>query len=132
MVGVLEGFGTIAVVVALGWVLAHLRVLDTAAQNLLSRLAFYVASPALLIVVMARTPIGAIFSANLVSSFGSVVVTVAIYLAIARWRWRAPLGDRGIARSVGGAGGVTVSVWHTSTRATSACPSRSTSSVTSP
>ena len=93
MVGVLEGFGTIGAVVALGWVLVHLGVLDTAAQNLLSRLAFYVASPALLIVIMARTPVSAIFSANLVSSFGSVIVTVAAYLVIARWRWRAPLGD---------------------------------------
>ncbi|MEP6799972.1 MAG: AEC family transporter [Lapillicoccus sp.] len=97
MVGVLEGFGTIGAVVALGWVLAHLGVLDTAAQNLLSRLAFYVASPALLIVIMARTPVGAIFSANLVSSFGSVVITVAVYLVIARWRWRESLGDSVIA-----------------------------------
>ena len=93
MLGVLDGFATIAAVVGLGFVLAHLGVLDTAAQNLLSRLAFFVASPALLVVVMARTPIGAIFSANLVSSFASVVVTVAIYLAVARWRWRPALGD---------------------------------------
>ena len=89
MTGVLEGFATIAV----GWLLAHLDILDTTAQNVLSRVAFYVASPALLVVVMARTPISAIFSANLVSSLGSVVVTVAAYVALSRWRWRAPLGE---------------------------------------
>jgi len=92
--GVLEGFATIGAVAALGFVLAHLGILDVPAQNLLSRLAFYVASPALLIVVMSRTPIGAIFSANLVSSFASVVITVAAYLAIAQWKWKQPLGER--------------------------------------
>lgn len=94
MTGVLEGFATIGAVVSLGFLLAHLDVLDVSAQNLLSRLAFYVASPALLIVVMSRTPIRAILSANLVSSFASVAVTVAVYLAIARWRWRQPLGEQ--------------------------------------
>lgn len=93
MAGVLEGFATIAVVVGLGFVLAHFEILDVPAQLILSRLAFYVASPALLIVVMSRTPIRAIFSANLVASFASVVLTVALYLAIARWRWRPPLGE---------------------------------------
>jgi len=91
--GVLEGFATIGVVVALGFLLAHLGVLDVTAQNVLSRLTFYVASPALLVVVMSRTPIRAILSANLVSSFASVVVTVVVYLAIVRWRSRPPLGE---------------------------------------
>lgn len=94
MTGVLEGFATIGAVVSLGFLLAHLDILDVSAQNLLSRLAFYVASPALLIVVMSRTPIRAILSANLVSSFASVAVTVAVYLAVARWRWRQPLGEQ--------------------------------------
>lgn len=93
MVGVLEGFATIAAVVAVGWVLAHLRVLDTTAQNVLSRLAFYVASPALLLTVMARTPISAVLSANLVSSLASVVVTVAVYVVLSRRLWPMPLGD---------------------------------------
>lgn len=93
MTGVFEGFATIGAVVAVGFLLAHFGVLDVPAQDLLSRLAFYVASPALLIVVMSRTPIAAIFSANLVSSFASVVITVAAYLAISRWRWRPPLGE---------------------------------------
>lgn len=93
MLDVLQGFSTIAVVVALGYLLAHLRVLDTPAQLMLSRLAFFVASPALLLTVMARTPIDAIVSANLVSSLSSVVITVATYLLIASWRWRPSLGE---------------------------------------
>jgi predicted permease len=93
VLGVLQGFATIAAVVALGWLLAHFGVLGTSGQLFLSRLAFYVASPALLLVVMARTPISAIFSANLVASVASVVVTVAAYLLVARVRWKPPLGE---------------------------------------
>ena len=93
MLGVLEGFATIAAVVALGWLLAHFGVLGTSAQLYLSRLAFYVASPALLLVVMSRTPISAIVSANLVASAASVVITVTVYLVVARLRWRPPLGE---------------------------------------
>jgi predicted permease len=91
--GVLEGFTTIGAVVAVGFCLAHLKVLDDSAQDLLSRIAFYIASPALLIVVMSRTPISAIVSANLVSSFASVIITVTIYIAIARRVWKPPLGE---------------------------------------
>ena len=93
MLGVLQGFATIGAVVALGWVLAHYEVLGPAGQLFLSRLAFYIASPALLCTVMARTPLSVIFSTNLVTSAVSVVVTAAVYLLIARFRWRPRLGD---------------------------------------
>src|SRR5512139_548414 len=98
MVGVLEGFATISVIVAVGWLLAHLRILDETAQVALSRLAFHVASPALLLVVMQRTPLDAVLSANLWTSLASVLVVVATYLAIAIPRWPGrPLGDRVVA-----------------------------------
>jgi len=97
VLGVLEGFATIGVVVALGYLLGHLGVLDAAAQLVLSRLAFYVASPALLLTVMARTPVGTVLSGNLLASVGSVLVTTAVYLAIARLRWRPPLGESVVA-----------------------------------
>jgi predicted permease len=87
MVGVLEGFATIAVVVAVGWVLADRRILDDSAQVTLSRLAFYVASPALLLTVMQRTPLDAVVSANLATGLLSFSAVVAVYLAIARLRW---------------------------------------------
>lgn len=90
MVGVLEGFATISVIVAVGWLLAHLRILDETAQVALSRLAFYVASPALLLGVMQRTSLDAVLSLNLVTSLISVVAIVALYLAIARLRAPSP------------------------------------------
>ena len=93
MLGVVQGFATIGAVVALGWLLAHFNVLDTEAQNLLSKIAFYVASPALLIVVMSRTSLAEIFSANLIASLASVAVAAGLYLAVSRIAWRPALGD---------------------------------------
>lgn len=93
MLGVLQGFATIAAVVALGWLLAHAGVLGPSAQLQLSRLAFYVASPALLLTVMARTSLAQIWSANLATSAVSVVVVSAAYLLVARLRWRPGLGE---------------------------------------
>ena len=91
MVGVLEGFATIAVIVAVGWLLADRRILDDSAQVNLSRLAFYVASPALLLTVMQRTSLEAVLSANLVTSLLSFAVIVGVYLFVARLRWRGGL-----------------------------------------
>ncbi len=93
MLGVLQGFATIAAVVALGWVLAHAGILGPSAQHLLSRLAFYVASPALLLTVMSRTSFEQIWSANLATSAVSVAVISAVYLLVARIRWRPGLGE---------------------------------------
>lgn len=86
MLGVLEGFATIAAIVAVGWLLAHLRILDESAQVTLSRLAFHVASPALLLTVMQRTSLDAVISKNLVTALLSVVIVVALYLGLARLR----------------------------------------------
>jgi predicted permease len=95
MTGVLEGFATIAVIVAVGWVLADRRILDESAQVNLSRLAFYVASPALLLTVMQRTPLSQVLSTNLVTSLISFVVVVGVYLAIVRLHWAGgTLGSR--------------------------------------
>ena len=67
MVGVLEGFATIAIIVAVGWLLAdRARPRRVGAQVNLSRLAFHVASPALLLTVMQRTSLDVVLSANLV------------------------------------------------------------------
>jgi len=90
--GVLEGFATIGAVIALGFLLAHLGVLDAASQRLLARLAFFVASPALMVIVLGRTDVTAVFSANLLAQVGSVAITGASYLAAARLLWRRSRG----------------------------------------
>ncbi|YAL83549.1 AEC family transporter [Dermacoccaceae bacterium W4C1] len=93
MIQVFEGFATIGLVIGLGALLAHLGVLDDRAGVTLSTIAFYVASPALMITTMSRTDVHAVLSGNLIASAAGVVVPVAIYVAFARLRWRRQTGD---------------------------------------
>jgi predicted permease len=90
--GVFEGFATIGAVIALGALLAHLKVLDLTAQVLLSRLAFFVASPALMVVTLASTDVSAVLSRNLVASVAGVAVAGGAYAVLARLAWHRPLG----------------------------------------
>jgi predicted permease len=93
VLGVLAGFVTIGAVIGLGALLAHWRILDIEAQRMLSRLAFFVASPALVVTVLADTDVSQIFSANLVASIGSVVVAASIWVLLARLVYRRSMGD---------------------------------------
>jgi malonate transporter and related proteins len=90
--GVLEGFATIGAVIAVGALLAHLKVLDASAQVLLSRLAFFVASPALMIITLGSADVSTVLSRNLVASFAGVAVAGGAYVLLARLVWRRPLG----------------------------------------
>lgn len=88
MLGVLEGFVTIIVIIVLGVGLAHLKIVDVSGQVLLSRIAFYVASPALMITVLGSTDVTVLFSANLVASVGCVLITAVVALVLLRLVWR--------------------------------------------
>ena len=52
VIGALQGFSTISAVVVVGWLLAHFGVLGLEARQILADVAFFVASPALLLVVL--------------------------------------------------------------------------------
>ncbi|MGO4341035.1 AEC family transporter [Pedococcus sp. 2YAF34] len=93
MQGVFTGFATIAVVIGVGALLAHLRVLDLQAQRLLSKLAFFVASPALMVITLSRADVHSVLSANLLATSAGVVATAGLYCALARWVWHRRLGD---------------------------------------
>lgn len=93
MKGVLAGFVTIGAVIGLGILLAHIRILDEASQRMLVRLAFFVASPALMITVLGEADISRIFSATLVASVSSVFVAASVYLLLARLVWRRTAGE---------------------------------------
>ena len=97
MLGVLAGFATIGIIIGVGFLLAQLRILDVTAQAVLSRVAFYVASPALMVTVLGRTDIHRLLSANLIASLGSVVVTATIAALLARLVWKRSSGDTVIA-----------------------------------
>lgn len=93
MQGVLNGFATIGVVIAVGAFLAHLRVVDLDAQQVLARLAFFVASPALMVVTLSRADVHQVLSANLVASVAGVVAAAGTYGLLARFVWRRRLGE---------------------------------------
>ena len=97
MQGVLAGFATITIVIGLGFLLAQLKILDATAQGVLTRVAFYVASPALMITVLGGTDIHRLFSANLIASLGSVAVVATTAVVLARLLWKREAGDTVIA-----------------------------------
>lgn len=93
MQGVFTGFATIGVVIAVGALLAHLRIVDLTAQRVLSQVAFFVGSPALMVVTLSRADVRNVLSANLVATTAGVLVPVAVYVLCARYVWRRRLGD---------------------------------------
>jgi malonate transporter and related proteins len=95
--GVLAGFATIGIIIGLGFLLAELRILDATALGVLTRVAFYVASPALMITVLGGTDAHRLLSANLVASLGSVAVAATIAVLVVRLLWRREAGDTVIA-----------------------------------
>lgn len=97
MQGVLAGFAIITIIIGVGFLLAQLKILDATAQGVLTRLAFYVASPALMITVLGSTDVHRLFSANLIASLGSVVVAATTTILLARLLWKREAGDTVIA-----------------------------------
>ena len=87
----LIGFATILVVIAAGAGLAHAGVLDRRSQRTLGEIAFFVASPALMVVTISRVHLESA-AANLVASSVSLAACFAAYVAIARLRWRLTTG----------------------------------------
>ncbi|MGH3359903.1 MAG: AEC family transporter [Nocardioidaceae bacterium] len=101
MGGVLEGFAVIGVVIGLGFVLAHIGVVGADSQVLLSRLVFFVASPALLFTLLGDVDPVAVLSSNLTVAVTSLAATAALAAGLARYAWRMDLGDAVIATLCG-------------------------------
>ncbi|WP_043350414.1 AEC family transporter [Beutenbergia cavernae] len=90
MSGVLSGFSLIAAIVAIGYVLGRFRVLGDAAPLVLSRLAFFVATPALLFSTLAASRASEVFSAQSVTGWVSASAMLVVYAVAARWWLRRP------------------------------------------
>ena len=97
MSGVLAGFATIGLIIGLGFLLAHLKVLDETAQQVLTKTSFFVASPALMVTVLGGTDVHRLLSANLIASLGSVAVAATIGVVLARFVWKRSGGETVIA-----------------------------------
>ncbi len=90
MIGVLQGFAVLVIVIGLGALLAHVKLLGESSQQMLARLAFFVASPALMITVMSGAEVGELFSAKLAVTALAVLVPALLFLLISRWKFRRP------------------------------------------
>lgn len=97
MQAALGGFATIGVIVLVGWLLAHLRILGDLQRAFLSRLAFLVASPALLFSLVESADLAHLFAHTLAVSVLAIAAAGAVYLLVQRW-W---LRERGVERVIG-------------------------------
>jgi malonate transporter and related proteins len=110
---VLAGFGALVAVIVVGWVAGRTRVLGDGAAGVLSRLSYFVATPALLLVTLAEADPGVLLSPALVASAGSALLCALLYITVARWRWRsrpAELATGALASSYVNAGNLGVAI----------------------
>jgi len=80
---VIVGFGIVALVVAVGYVVGRIGILGPTALDVLSKSAFFVFSPALLFVVLGDADIQQLFSRLLPVSALSALATLGIFVLIA-------------------------------------------------
>lgn len=90
MQGALSGFFTIGLIVVTGVLLAQVNVLGALQRALLSRLAFLVASPALLFSLVAKADLAHLFSRTLLVSVLAIAAAALSYLVVARLAFGRP------------------------------------------
>ena len=84
MAGVLSGFFIVWAVIGLGYLVGRTGVLGADAQQVLSRLAFYVGSPPLLFTTLSQADVRHVFSAPLLVAAGSAWLTMLVYGLLSR------------------------------------------------
>ena len=88
----LTGFAAILVVICCGLALAHSGVLDSRSQRTLGEIAFFVASPALMVTTISGLDVSGA-ATNLVASASALGLTFVLFASIARWSWRLGAGE---------------------------------------
>lgn len=92
MLAVLQGLVTIGVVVGIGYLLARTSLLPESTPVVLSRLVFFVATPALLLKTLAGAPIHSVLSSGLAVTAIATTVAVVIFIVLARLGWKRDVG----------------------------------------
>ncbi|MFE9439567.1 AEC family transporter [Streptomyces sp. NPDC006602] len=82
MQGVLTGFAVIAVVIGVGYAIGRGGHLGEHGRDVLTKLAFHVASPALLFTTLARTDLSLIFSSRLIVTALSTAAAAGVFVAV--------------------------------------------------
>ncbi|MFI8530590.1 AEC family transporter [Streptomyces aquilus] len=82
MQGVLTGFAVIAVVIGVGYVIGLRGYLGDQGREVLTKLAFHVASPALLFTTLARADLSVVFSSRLLVTALSTAAAAGVFVAV--------------------------------------------------
>ncbi|MER5656822.1 MULTISPECIES: AEC family transporter [unclassified Streptomyces] len=82
MQGVLTGFAVIAVVIGVGYVIGRRGYLGDNGREVLTKLAFHVASPALLFTTLAQADLSVVFSGRLLVTAMSTAVAAGVFVAV--------------------------------------------------
>jgi malonate transporter len=93
MSGVLIGFAIIGVVILIGYVVGRFGVLGEHAPRVISRMVFFVLSPALLFTVLADADVHTLFSSTLVVSAISAVLSILLFLGVSLLVFRRKLPE---------------------------------------
>jgi malonate transporter len=80
--GVLSGFAVIAVVIGVGYLIGRRGYLGDGGREVLTKLAFHVASPALLFTTLARADLSVIFSDRLLVTAMSTAAAAGVFVAV--------------------------------------------------
>lgn len=89
----LTGFSIIGVVIGVGYLTARWGLVPPEARGVLSRIAFFVTTPALLFTVLAKADVTVLFSSFLLVSLATVAVVALISLLASRLFFRRPLPE---------------------------------------
>lgn len=79
----LTGYATIGILIGVGVVCGHFGVLTIQHQKMMSKLALMVASPALLLSIMAKADLSRVFARSFIANAGAILVAAAVYSVLA-------------------------------------------------
>lgn len=84
MIGVLEGFAIIGAVIAVGYLVGRFDVVGDRGPYVISRLVFFVLNPCLLLTLLAKADVGALFSSVFVVTSSSAIIVFAAFVLLSR------------------------------------------------
>lgn len=93
MIGVLQGFVVITVIVLLGYLVGRAGILNAGAETDLSRLTVSVMMPCLLMTMLVDADLRELFSSVLAVSFAAALACIVLYAIMVRLVWRRPVPE---------------------------------------
>ncbi|MEU8363665.1 AEC family transporter [Nonomuraea sp. NPDC048882] len=88
MSGVVAAFAALVSVAVLGYVIGVIGLLRVSDELVLSRLAFFVATPALMFATVSRADLSALLSPVLLTQIVAVAFTALVFVLVAKLAWR--------------------------------------------